>query len=59
MKLRNDPITLVETSIGQNINKKKKHKTKPKKKKKKHNLRAICTTMKNIRTFKDIQMQDP
>jgi hypothetical protein len=34
MKLRNDPITLVETSVGKNISKKKKHKTKPLKKKK-------------------------
>jgi hypothetical protein len=38
MKLRNDPITLVETSVGKNISKKKKHKTKPLKKKDKTQL---------------------
>jgi hypothetical protein len=59
MKLRNDPIIVVETLVGQNISKKKKHKTKPLEKKTKHNLGAICTTMKNIHTFKGIQMQDP
>jgi hypothetical protein len=38
MKLRNDPITLVETSVGKNISKKKKHKTKPLRKKDKTQL---------------------
>jgi hypothetical protein len=38
MKLRNDPITLVETSVGKNISKKKKHKTKPLKTKDKTQL---------------------